>query len=141
MANEIKRKVELWLCGTLAAAVQSVRFFPTHGGSESDDAAEIEPPYCEVAVDGAPEKVLAQESTWTVRVALGYLSHIDETDTPAHSATVRAIYEALGTLGRGYQAAQQLVVHGIDIESTDTFSDDQSQIHGDVFNLVLGVSG
>ncbi len=137
--NDIKRKIELWLCQELRMALPEQRFFPLKGGDDTNDAAVIEPPYTIVEAREA-EKFIQDEPTWTVETALTLVTHIDEVSTPAHSVMVREIYEAVVAIGHGYNPEQGLIVHGVDVGTTESVENEEKQIHGDVFMLTVAAS-
>ncbi len=140
VGHDVKRKTELWLVEALTASIPSILFVPTKGGGTTADAAVIEPPYCAVeSIDS--EKMVGGENTWLVKVILTYVTHIDDTATPAHVAAVRTIYEVAEHLPRGFKAAQTLLVHGTDITATESVEDSEGDSHGDTLTLMVGVSG
>ncbi len=138
--NEIKRKVELWLCSVLSSRIPGQKFLPAKGGDDANDGTTVEPPFTVVEAKSA-EKVLPCEPTWTVEITVTYVTHIDDTSSPAHSQAVRVIYDQLEQLPRGYFGPQQLTVHGTDITETDEIEDEKRQSHGDVIGVTIGCSG
>jgi len=97
MSNEIKRAAELWLCAKLGALVKGVAWYPSKGGNEMADAAPVEPPFGFVMVMEAA-KELPTAPVWLLSVKIAYMSHIGDTTSAAHSATVRAIEKAIPCL-------------------------------------------
>jgi hypothetical protein len=137
--NDIKRKVELWLCQALSEALPAQRFVPLKGGSDLEDAEVIEPPYTVVDVREAV-KFLQSGSTWTLEVAVTLVTHIQAVTTPEHSRTVREICDALLNLGSGYNAEHALIVHGVDVVTMESVDDEARQSHGDVIMCTVGAS-
>ncbi len=138
--SEIKRKVELWLCAKLGQAVPGLTFVPAKGGDDSNDAADLIPPYCFVEA-GEMNKVLPGEPTYEGEASVTYVTHIDDTSSTVHSATVRQISDSLAGLDRGFDPAQGLIVHGTDISGTDEVEDAEKQSHGDVITVAIGCTG
>ena len=62
---------------------------------------------------------------------------MDDTGTAEHSQQVRAIYDAVAALPRGWITARRLGLHGFDIGGTEDFLDEGRQAHGDVINLTV----
>ncbi|MEA3208373.1 MAG: hypothetical protein QOE70_1430 [Chthoniobacter sp.] len=148
MSDEIKRKVELWLCREMRAAIPGSRAVPSKGGDDGGgEADQPEPPFTfakvvecnEITPQGAEVPGVYQ-----ITVKVARVSHIDETSAPQHSAQVQQFREALRGLRRGYYEPLQLVINGIDFapnSSNEEISDADQQAHGDVFTLVMGVTG
>src|SRR4030095_16352920 len=103
--SEIQRKIELFIVAYLKAAIPSKVFVPANGGDDTEDAAALVPPYCAIECLET-ERLIQDESTCLVRAQAIYVTHIDDTITPQHSADVRAIHDALEQIPRGYNAAQ-----------------------------------
>ena len=77
---------------------------------------------------------------WLLSVKIAYMSHIGDTTSAAHSATVRAIEKAIPLLPAGYDVKHGITVHGTDLQSSDEFTDETEKTHGDVFTVAVGVS-
>jgi hypothetical protein len=137
--NDIKRKVELWLCQALSEALPAQRFVPLKGGSDVEDGTVIEPPYTVIDVREAV-KFLQDSSTWTLEVAVTLVTHLQTTTTPEHSRMVRAIYDVIVNLGSGYNVEQELIVHGVDVVTTESVDDETRETHGDVIMCTVGAS-
>ena len=142
--NEIKRKVERYLRGQLRAALPGQKFLTAKGGDDEEDGTpsdvSLSPPYAVIEATDA-EKMLADEPTWMVEASVTYVTHIGDESAPAHSANVRAIYDTLEQLPRGFYPEQRLTVHGTDITGSDSVSDSERKSHGDVILLNVAVTG
>ena len=111
--SDIKRRSELFLCSVFALAVPDVKFFPSKGGNDSEDASVIEPPYGVFAA-GDAERMLAGEDTWLIPITALYVTHMDDTDVVTHSANFKRIYDSLKSVERGVKPDQGIVVHGME---------------------------
>ncbi|MEA3208366.1 MAG: hypothetical protein QOE70_1423 [Chthoniobacter sp.] len=147
MSDEIKRKVELWLCAEMKHAIPGSRAVPSKGGDENTDADGPEPPFTFVKVVECNE-LTPQGSdvpgVYQITAKVARVSHIDETSAPQHSAQVQQFREALRGLQPGYYEPLQLVINGIDFapnSSNEEIQDTERQALGDVFTMVMGVSG
>jgi hypothetical protein len=138
--SDIKRRSELFLCGVLAATMPDVKFFPSKGGSDTEDESVLEPPYGVFAA-GDAERMMAGEDTWLIPITALYVTHMDDTDVVTHSANFRRIYDALKSVEHGVKPDQGIVVHGMDIHGTDEARDEDERSHADTIALVLAVSG
>jgi hypothetical protein len=143
MSDEIKRKVELWLCAEMKHAIPGSRAVPSKGGDASNPADEPEPPFTFVKVTECDE---VDDCVYQVEVKVARVSHIDETTSPQHSAQVAQFHEVLRGLTRvrGCYEPLQLVISGIVFtpkKSNDEIEDVEEQAHGDVFTMVMGVAG
>ncbi len=145
--NEVKRKAELFVCAILSAALPGHRFLPAKGGSEPDGqndtagkSVEVEVPFTVVAVLEA-EDMIPGENTWLLTMAATYVTHIDDTVPAEHSKAVRAIQDVLRELPRGYYGAQQMIIHGADVQSITEVEDEKKKSHGDVITFAVGCSG
>ncbi len=141
--NDVLRKAELFVCAKLAEAMPGRRFLPSKGSGpdgHSDDCGEVEVPYTAVAVLEA-EDMVPGENTWLLTMAATYVTHLDDTRPAEHSKAVREIQDALRALPRGFHSPQQLIVHGVDVQSIAEVEDERKQSHGDVITFALGCSG
>lgn len=143
--NHILRKTELFLCAWLKRRVPEVKFLPSKGGTEQEgqpetDSQPEELPYCVVeAIDA--DKRHSDMRLYLVTMAAIYVTHIDDTEIAAHSATMKRVQDALETIPRGLDERQDLMVHGSDITGTDSAEDKEQQSHADVVGFTLAVSG
>lgn len=69
------------------------------------------------------------------------MTHIDDTKSSTHSAAVRAIHDALSNLPRGWYAPQEIIIHGLTVESAEDVTDSKKQSHGDAISLSVVCSG
>jgi hypothetical protein len=139
MSDEIKRKVEKWLCAEMRAAIPGSRAVPSKGDPEETDAPE--PPFTFVKVTECDEIAL---DVYQVTVKVARVSHIDDTTAAAHSAAVRQFRVALRTLIPGKYEPLDLIISGIEFSVKDSsveVRDAEESAHADVFTLVAGVSG
>lgn len=65
--NEIKRKVELFICAILSAALPAMKFVPSKGDDDTQDESPLEPPFTAVEAENA-ERLIEDEPTWQVQV-------------------------------------------------------------------------
>ncbi|MGB8167332.1 MAG: hypothetical protein WCF18_07550, partial [Chthoniobacteraceae bacterium] len=109
MSDEIKRKVELWLCAEMKHAIPGSRAVPSKGGDACNPADAPEPPFTFVKVTECDE---VDDCVYQVEVKIARVSHIDETTSPQHSAQVAQFHEALRGLlrVRGCYEPLQLVI-------------------------------
>ena len=84
---------------------------------------------------------MATEDTWLIPVTALYVTHLDDTNVITHSQNFKRIYDALRFLERGADAEQAIVVHGLDIVSTDELKDEDERSHADTITLTLAVTG
>lgn len=135
--NDVLRKAELFVCAKLAEAMPGRRFLPANGG---DECEAVDVPYTVVAVLEA-EDMIPGENTWLLTMAATYVTHIDDTKPAEHSKAVRQIQDTLRALPRGFHSVQQLIAHGVDVQSVAEVEDERKQSHGDVITFSLGCSG
>ena len=139
MSDEIKRKVERWLCAEMRSAIPGSRAVPSKGGD--GEADEPEPPFTFAKVTECNE---IAPDVYQVTAKIARVSHIDETTSAAHSAAVRQFHDALRGLRRGYYAALDLRINGIEFAANATneeIQDSEQQAHADVLTMVMGVAG
>ena len=148
MSDEIKRKVEIWLCREMKAAIPGSRAVPSKGGDDVEGAAdEPEPPFTFVKVVECNELTpqgADVPGVYQITVKIARVSHIDDTSAPQHSEQVQQFRQALRELRRGLYAPLQIVINGIDFapnSSNEEVQDSEGQAHGDVFTMVMGVAG
>jgi hypothetical protein len=138
--SDIRRKVELFFCRALSAAMPGRSFLPSKGGTDLAAEEKVVPPFVVVqALE--PQCVLADPATWQLEVTVTCVSHIGDSDAPAHSGAVGEIVEALRGIPRGYNGELQLLVHGIDLVAIENFSDEKERSRGDTIRIRLGCSG
>lgn len=143
MNDEIKRRIELYVVGILRGALAGWIIVPNKGGDDvaddSEDAAEVEPPFVLVKVTEL-EEVLADPPTHQVEVKVAYFSHMSATTTPEHSIKVGELATAVRALPKGYYVSTDLTINGVELQKGAEVRDDEQQIHGDVFILAMGVT-
>jgi hypothetical protein len=139
MALEVKRAAELMLISLLSDALPDLSFYPSKGGDDTGGVTLPTPPFGVIWINSS-EKTLAQEETWMVHGTVVWVSRADITDVADHSDSFKQIYDVLAGLTSGVDVDRNLVVHGIDLSSTDEFFDSERQAHGDVANFSLGLS-
>lgn len=141
--NDVLRKAELFVCVKLTEAMPGRRFLPANGSGPDGQNAEcdvVDVPYTAVAVLEA-EDMIPGENTWLLTMAATYVTHFDDTKPAEHSKAVREIQDALRALPRGLYAPQQLIAHGLDVQSIAEVEDERKQSHGDVITFAFACSG
>lgn len=144
-AEDIKRRIELYVVGILRGVFSGWTIVPSKGGDDtaqaagSGDAAEVEPPFILVQVQECAE-LLPDPPTHQALVKVAYFSRLTATTTPQHSAAVGAIGAALRALPRGYYLSTDLTINGIELQKPEEIRDDGQDLHGDVFSVALGVT-
>lgn len=136
---EIKRATELFICSKLAALLPATNFQPFTGGTISDDAQELEPPFAVVAVSAAA-KVLGTEGTWQCQGTVQVITMQSEATSEAHAELVRTIYAALADLAPD-DTDPNFSFHGIDIGQMRSTQDQTLRAHADVIDFTAGVGG
>jgi hypothetical protein len=69
-----------------------------------------------------------------------WITRAGQTDVAEHSDSVNQIYNAMLAFPAGQDVEHQLVVHGLDIDTINEFSDTERLAHGDVISFAMGVS-
>lgn len=142
MTHDIARATELFLVAGLKQNLighEGHQILPLRGGSDTEDAAEIEPPATIVAM-GSPEKMYAQENTWTIRGTVQVVSHRSNMTVESYSDLVRAIYAALLKI-RPSCSDPAFSFHGLDISGMRQADDSEGQLHAEIIEIVAGVGG
>ena len=139
MVSDIKRKTEIFICDFLSNAISTHSFVPFTGGSNSQDAGEMEPPFTVVVISEA-ERTHAQAGTWIVRGTVQVITIASESTSAAHSTLVRNIYQALGNI-RSDATDPLFSMHGLDISKMTSAQDGESHAHADVISFTAGVGG
>src|SRR6188768_1659560 len=93
--KDIKRHTEIYICDRLREQIADHMFVPFTGGSDTEDAAVMEPPFTVVAVTEA-ESMYGTESTWKIEGTVQVITNSGEATSSAHSTLVRNVYKALG---------------------------------------------
>ena len=122
MSDEIKRKVERWICAEMRAAIPGSRAVPSKGGDGEID--EPEPPFTFTKVTECNE---IAPDVYQVTAKIARVSHIDETTSAAHSAAVRQFHDALRGLRRGYYPPLELMINGIEFAANASNEEIQRQ--------------
>lgn len=138
MIPEIKRQVELFLVDRLKAALPLQEFVPFSGGDLLSGPEEIEPPFTVIAITEA-EKTMATEGTWLCRGTAQVITHHTEVTAQKQAEMAREVYKALDNIGA--YSNGPLSIHGIDISSMTSATDDQLGVHADVISFTLGAGG
>lgn len=136
---EIKRAVELALVALLSEVLPDFSFYPSKGGDDDGGRSRPKPPFGVVFIE-KNEKLIAYQSTWMLTGAVTWHTRTGIQDVAEHADTVQEIYAALVGIGKGYDVDRHIMVHGIDIVSTDEFDDAGRQSHGDRITFLMGVS-
>lgn len=139
--SDIKRKVELWLVAQLTALLPSIKFLPSKGGSDSEDAASITPPFCDVDAYEA-KRLIQDEPTWQITASLIYVTMIDDTTPFDHSSAFQRIHDTVQSLPYPIQdQTQQLSISGLVITETGHAEDASRQSRGDSIILRIVATG
>lgn len=140
MAFEIKRKAELCLVMLLGELLPDFNFYPSKGGDDDGGVTLPRPPFGAVWIDNA-EKTVSYNKTWMLTGTVVWVSRETKDDVSDQSDTVQQIYNAILAIETpGADPIHSLMVHGIDIATTDEFSDTDRQAHGDTISFTMGVS-
>ena len=138
MSTIIARKTELHICKKLREAIPGITVIPFHGGGETDDAFETEPPFAVVAVSSA-EKMMGTESTYLVDGSVQWVTHLSETTPQNHAQGAKAVKDALNELIAASES--DFAFHGIDISTEERAEDQSSRARADVIRFKAGVGG
>lgn len=106
--------------------------------SKAVDEGTPLPPFATVQISG--EKTMAQQDTDYLRGVLRWVTRADATNIVSHSQNFKRIYNAMISLGGGYDLMRGLMVHGIDVTGTSEYVDAARQARGDIINFTMGVS-
>lgn len=139
MAFEVKRKAELCLVGLLGELLPDLNFYPSKGGDDDGGTTLPRPPFGAIWIDNA-EKTIGYERTYLLTGTVVWVSREPKTDVADQSDTVQQIYNAMLSIESGADPAHSLIVHGLDINTMEEFSDSDRQAHGDTISFVMGVS-
>jgi len=140
-SDEIKRATELWFCAQLRELPGTTWYASKGGEVGTGEAAAIVPPYGFVQVTDA-RSALPGSTAWLLTVKVAWLSHIGDTTSPEHSLLVRHVQAALAALSTTKPAVDGqlgLAVSGTETVASEDFTDEEEQIHGDVFTVAVGV--
>lgn len=137
--SEIKRKSELVVVDELAAALPDLAIFPSRGGSDSADSAPVPTVFVVVEALNA-EKRLAQEDTYFVEMAAGYITPLYDVQIAEHALNFKRLLDAIKAIRGGWSAAHEMQVHGLDVTATESFQDTEKRAHGDTVSFVMGVT-
>lgn len=136
MSNEVKHRLELFLCAKLTAAVSGLKALPMTGFGLSDSETSLEPPFTVVMVTTAT-KSHDSYSIWLCEGAVQVVTHVNETGSDQHSAMVKQIYDALGAIAADTSNAG-FVFSGLSIMKTRTADDSEHACHVDAFDFQAG---
>lgn len=143
MAFDVKRKAELSLVSLLGEALPDFTFYASKGGSDDGGTSLPKPPFGAIWVEHA-EKTHPNDRIYMLTCNLVWVSRADAKvggDVAEHSESVRLIYDAIIALGNGgADPERSLMIHGIDVDSVDEFTDTDRFAHGDTISFVMGVS-
>jgi hypothetical protein len=142
MAFEIKRKAELTLVSLLAELLPDFSFYPSRGGDDDGGITLPKPPFGAVWIDNA-EKTISYERTYMLSGTVVWVTRAGPRageDVAEHSDAVQQIYNALLTITHGADPDRSLMVHGLDIDLVNEFSDTDRLAHGDTISFTMGVT-
>lgn len=137
--SEIKRKAELVIVAELAAALPDLAILPSRGGSDSADSAPVPTVFVVVEALNA-EKRLAQEDTYFIEMAAGYITPLYDVAIGDHALNFKRLMDAIKAIRGGWSAEHQMQMHGLDVTGTESFSDTEKRAHGDTVSFVMGVT-
>lgn len=135
--SEIKRKAELVIVAELAAALPDLTILPSRGGGDAADSAPTPDVFVVVEALKA-EKRLAQEDTFFVEMAAGYITPLYDVPITEHAVNFKRLMDAVKAIRRGWSVAQEMMLHGLDVGETESFSDTERRAHGDTVSFVIG---
>lgn len=135
--SEIKRKAELLVVEELAAALPDLTILPSRGGSDTADSAPV--PLVFVVVEAlTAEKRLAQEETYFVEMAAGYITPLYDVPIGEHAVNFKRLNDALKAIRQGWSVTQEMMLHGLDVTATESFEDTERRAHGDTISFAIG---
>jgi len=141
MAFEVKRAAELSLVALLKEAT-GFDFYPSKGGTDTGGITFPKPPFGAVWIDNA-EKTYSYLKVYYLRGSVVWVTRAAanvEGDVAGHSDAVNQIYNAMLNIGAGEDDVHSIIIHGLDIDTINEFSDTERLAHGDVIAFTMGVS-
>lgn len=136
---EIKRATEIVLCEFLQAKVPDLQFFPSKGGSATENTGFPDPPFAAVLCEPA-QKTISYEDTNLIQCALIWVTKWQQENVAVHSDNFKRIYDALNSFTSFTDTNYGIHIHGLDISGTDDFIDNERSAHGDIIDFVVGVT-
>jgi hypothetical protein len=140
---DIRRKAEIVIRNELASRLDDTwNILVARGGTDNpaEEATVQIPPF--VVVQGrAAEKMITGEPTWTISLAVGYVTELTDTLPKDHASKVQQLYNAIEEIPAGFDVDQNFRLHGIDILDANVFEDADKRARGDIINCTLGCSG
>ena len=134
----IGRRLELFLCTKLIAAVPGSQILPFSGGDSASDATEVEPPLGVIAAIET-EKTHGQENTWIIKGSLQWITHMDEATPQEHETAVRILVANLQEIA-GVQETY-FTFHGLDIGDEKMSQSEDGSHRASIVSFTAGVSG
>ncbi len=134
----IGRRLELFLCEKLRAAVPGIQILPFSGGDQTGDAFDVEPPLTVIAASES-EKTHQQENTWIIKGSMQYITHLTETTPQQHDISVRILIANLQAIAGEQQ--DYFTFHGLDIADEKMTEDDKSRCRASIIHFTAGASG
>jgi hypothetical protein len=134
----IKRQVERTFASILTERIAGVDFWPSKG----DEEREL--PFGVVHVESAKPTLGGRDPrAYMCDVRIIFVSHIDEVGSEEHSQVVAQVEDIISQIPNKTMPTSELcdthiAINGLFISDMQTAS--QSQSHGDVFFLIVGVS-
>jgi hypothetical protein len=138
MSNEVKRKGELLLCMALHSIVPEHRFVPYKGGTQNSEEEEMEPPFTIVNIENA-EKNHPFLKVYQCSGAVQVISHSAESSSVVHAELVKRVSDALISLQP--HNGCDCVFHGLDVSSTRSAVDSESECWADIIEFTAGFTG
>jgi hypothetical protein len=142
MAFDVKRKAELSLVALLSEMLPGFTFYPSQGGTDAGGVTMPKPPFGAIWIDNA-ENTLPHAQTYLLTGTIVWVTRAEAKvsgDVAEHSDAVKQIADALQEIGSGADVERSLIICGIDITSTNEFSDAERQAHGDTITFTMGVN-
>jgi hypothetical protein len=136
---EIKRATEIVLCEFLKDKLPDLLFFPSKGGSATENTDFPDPPFAAVMCEPS-EKMIAYEDTNILHGTVIWVVRWQQENVATHSDNFKRIYDALGSFRTFTHPGYGIHIHGLDISGTDDFIDNERSAHGDIIDFVIGVT-
>jgi hypothetical protein len=139
---DIRRKSEVVIRNELASRLTDWLILVARGGTDNtaEEATVQIPPFVVVQARAA-EKMITGEPTWTVSLAVGYVTELTDMLPKDHAAKLQELYNALEDIHPGFDEEQIYRLHGIDILDANVFEDAEKRARGDIISCILGCSG
>ena len=134
----IGRRLELFLCTKLRAAVPDRQILPYSGGDERGDSFDVEPPLGVIACNEC-EKTHQQENTWLIKGSLQWISHITEQTPQEHEMAARVLVANLQAINGEQQ--DYFTFHGIDVTDEKMAQSDDGRHRASIIHFTAGCSG